>query len=186
MDLMTHLITLQQTVITLLQQSIGQTEVIFPNYSALISSSDSARTGAVSTLAQQFQRMAQAAPIPKNFPTPQTCRGKVEHKFSKEWFVWACDTCPAAWKTYWIRFVSIDCHLGDRARVIDYESLLSNHVSGQKSLECRICQMSIGDNQLAWRQHFWKHTFKDLEAGYNGRSLLGGWHESRPGRNGLI
>ena len=71
MALMEQLITLQQTVISLLNQAQGNNDIVFPQGTKLVISSKEIRTGSVAALSQQFQRMAQAAPIPTRvLPTP--------------------------------------------------------------------------------------------------------------------
>lgn len=69
-SLLIHLVTLQSTVISLLHQSLGHTSaaVVFPDLNQLISSATGARDGSIQALAEQCQRMAQAAPLSRSPP----------------------------------------------------------------------------------------------------------------------
>lgn len=60
---MEQLIVLQQTVISLLQRGQFSDNDTFPQLSELVRYSDNARSKSVNALAQQFQRMSQAAPL---------------------------------------------------------------------------------------------------------------------------
>ncbi|KAJ5279568.1 hypothetical protein N7478_004940 [Penicillium angulare] len=84
--LMEHLIVLQTTVISLLRgQNINITDLIHPNHSLITRGTKSARDGTISALSQQYQRLAQADPIPRLPPATSEPPAEDTHHSS---------TCP--------------------------------------------------------------------------------------------
>lgn len=62
-ELNTYVIKLQHMLITLLSESNSTAHVVLPTVPSLISTSEELRVGVVTILAEQYQRMIQAAPI---------------------------------------------------------------------------------------------------------------------------
>jgi hypothetical protein len=168
-----YLIMLQDLVITLQRQLMGQDGILLPNHSTLLSISNTARTGTVGALAGQFQRMAQSAPIQRHKTTyERTCPGKVFKAYSSQGpSTWVCDGCNMCWAEPETTLLILVPKLS-RIRIpklsrIRIPNLLQRHTSGRQDIVCRICKHRMGHTSEEWKNHLNIHSFEQLsDKGY--------------------
>lgn len=73
-EIATYVIKLQHLIITMMGESSSALSIIMPSLPSMLSTSNETRVGVVNVLAQQYQRMMQAATI----PAPLSFNARVE------------------------------------------------------------------------------------------------------------
>ena len=174
---MTHFVTIQQTLITLLQRS---TEVrdneILPNHLAILSTSNTTRASVIQAMASQFQRLSQAAPLLKALSSSgPVCRGKL----GKHWWTatgvrqieYPCRLCRASW-------IPLE-HYHKHRRLysignlhISLFMLVKEHLEDAGDINCRVCSIVSGNRTFEYEingitKHLDIHTSSEIRVVYS-------------------
>lgn len=167
LHLMTHLVTLQQTLITLLQQSTGTTAaVILPDLATLLRISNKTRTNAVAVLKQQYQRMCQKVLVQASLSPAhrKRCYGRLE--FSYSWcdacYLYNCSKCRARWHVPG-QMLSNN-NFGDFR--LQLRDLLLGHGEDLGSVYCHVCKEWIGETPNDWTSHLYTHSSSMIRAAW--------------------
>lgn len=146
---MAQLVTLQQTLITLLQRSTEAKRYdVLPNHIFLLSTSDTVRASVIQSLAAQFQRLSQAATIVKAPKLNESvCRGKLgKHRWSTtrpQRIEYPCRLCRTT-------FTPLDSYHSHKrlyivgALHISVSALAQEHLEDEGGIECLVCSNVSG------------------------------------------
>lgn len=163
LDLRKHLITLQQTLITLLQRSTNATDIVLPDHATLTKTSNATCARVIETLVRQYQRMSSAASVPKLLSSDGQCTGKISRVPGSGA---RCDRCRAKW------------HVVPKHSVLEIgspkprlEALAKWHAEDTGKLTCRVCHeyvepyngaISPGTFPGPWKEHLNSHSSTEL------------------------
>jgi hypothetical protein len=154
---MEQLIVLQQTVISLLTQNTSPQALIHPNHDVLFTTSTSARNNSVSALAQQYQRMAQSAPIasPLSSSPHGNCFGAVVQCYSIMNLQAEVKCTRCKWRSTHVYYGATS---SDSQNISRDELLKRFHARDRGSYRCPICrkdQMGLEEVQSHCLNHSW-------------------------------
>jgi len=171
---MTHLVTLQHTLITLLQRSTSTTTaVILPDLATLLDISNGTRTNAVVILKEQYQRMCQKAPVQTSLLQRDLtrCDGEIKKSYRYNFKIaYKCSECRASWLVDRPKR-SMGFSDGTVYKVGDFslklEVLVKEHAEDAGEIYCRTCKKWIGTVPDDWALHFDSHSSSEIRRAWD-------------------